>query len=141
LRKETLEVPIIRNSEVEFTPGRADNYKRRQMVNKDRGAASVTLGEVIMNLGAELPLHTHQVEEVMVITRGTATAVLGDNTYNLNSGDVILAPAGVPHMLANNKKEPMGFLFFYPAVEVQLYSATDSQPLAKLENPKPTTKN
>ena len=56
----------------------------------------------------------------MVITRGTATAVLGDETHTLELGDVILAPAEVKYTLANRSKEPMGFLFFYPAVERRL---------------------
>lgn len=113
-------MPIIRSAEVKFTPGRVENYKRRQLVNPDRGSGAITLGEGIMNPGAELPIHTHRVEEVMVITKGTMTVVLGDDTYTLNPSDVILAPAGVQHMLANRSEEPAGFLFFYPAVEVRL---------------------
>ncbi len=113
-------MPIIRSTEVEFTPGLVQSYQRRVLVNPDRGSGAVTLGEAIMDPGAELPLHTHRVEEVMVITRGTATVVLGDETYTLNPSDVILAPAGVKHMLANWSKEPTVFLFFYPAIEVRL---------------------
>ena len=113
-------MPIIRSAEVEFAPGLVENYMRRVLVDPDRGSGAITLGEAIMNPGAELPMHTHRVEEVMVITRGTATAVLGDETYTLNLSDVILAPAGVKHTLANRSKEPAGFLFFYPAVEVRL---------------------
>ena len=113
-------MPIIRNTEVEFTPGLVQNYKRRVLVNPDRGSGAVTLGEAIMDPGAELPVHTHRVEEVMVITRGIVAVLLGDETFTLNPSDVILAPAGVKHMLANRSEEPAGFLFFYPAVEVQL---------------------
>ena len=113
-------MPIIRSAEVEFTPGRVKNFRRRVLVDPDRGSGAITLGEGIMNPGAELPIHTHRVEEAMVITRGTITVVLGNDTYTLNSGDVILAPAGVQHTLANHSEEPAGFLFFYPAVEVRL---------------------
>jgi len=113
-------MPIIRNAEVEFVPGFVENYERRILVNPDKGSGAITLGEAIMNPGAELPMHTHRIEEVMVITRGTATAILGDETYTLNQGDVILAPAGVKHLLANQGQEPASFLFFYPAIEVGL---------------------
>ena len=113
-------MPIVRSAEVDFTPGIVENYRRRILVDPDRGSGAVTLGEAIMDSGAELPMHTHRVEEVMVITRGTAIAVLGDETYTLNPSDVILAPAGVKHTLANRSNEPAGFLFFYPAVDVRL---------------------
>jgi len=113
-------VPIIRSAEVEFGPGLVENTTRRVLVNPDRGSGAITLGEVIMNPNTELPTHTHRIEEAMVITKGTATAVLGDETHTLEPGDVILAPAGVKHTLANRSKEQMGFLFFYPAVEIRL---------------------
>ncbi|MFC1992678.1 cupin domain-containing protein [Chloroflexota bacterium] len=112
-------MPIVRSDEVKFTPGLVENSRRRVLIDADRGSGAITLGEVIMNSGAELPMHTHQVEEAMVITRGTATLVLGDETYTLNPSDVILAPASVKHTLANHGKEPMGFLFFYPALEIR----------------------
>ena len=112
-------MPVIRSAEIDFTPGMVENYKRRVLVDPDRGSGAVTLGEAIMDPDAELLMHTHRVEEVMVITRGTATVILGGETYTLNPGDVILAPAGVEHLLANRSKEPAGFLFFYPAVEVR----------------------
>jgi len=112
-------MPIIRNADVEFGPGLVENTRRRILVNPDRGSGAITLGEVIMNPGTEYPMHTHRVEEAMVITKGIAIAVLGDETYTVEPGDVILAPAGIKHMLANRGNEPMEVLFFYPAVEVR----------------------
>lgn len=113
-------MPIIRNTDVEFAPGKVENTCRRILVNPDKGSGAITLGELIMKPGTELLMHTHRIEEAIVITKGTATVVLGDETYALEPGDVILAPAGIRHMLANRGSEPMGFLFFYPAIEVHL---------------------
>ena len=113
-------MPIIRNSEVKFGPGATPDYTRRVLVGPEKGSGAITLGEVMMDPGASLPLHTHRIEESMVITRGIMTAVLGDETYTLNPGDAVLVPAWVKHLLANKGTEPAGFLFFYPGVEVQL---------------------
>ena len=38
----------------------------------------------------------------------------------IRNTDVELAPAGIKHMVANRSNKPMGFLFFYPAVEVHI---------------------
>ena len=111
---------IIRSSDVEFAPGLVENTLRRILVNPDKGSGAITLGELLMNPGSELPMHTHRIEETMVIIKGVATAVLGDETYTLEPGDVILAPAGTKHTLANRGNEPMGLLFFYPAIEVHI---------------------
>jgi len=113
-------MPIIRNADVEFVSGLVENTQRRILVDQDKGSGAITLGELIMNPGTELPMHTHRIEETMVITKGAATAVLGDETYTLESGDVILAEAGIKHSLANRGNKPMGFLFFYPSIKVHL---------------------
>jgi quercetin dioxygenase-like cupin family protein len=113
-------MPIIRNTDVEFISGSIKNTQRRILVDQDKGSGAITLGELIMNPGSELPMHTHRIEETMVITKGTATAVLNDKTYTLGPNDVILAEAGVKHTLANRSNEPMGFLFFYPSINIHL---------------------
>jgi quercetin dioxygenase-like cupin family protein len=113
-------MPIIRSSEVKFGPGATPDYKRRVLVGPEKGSGAITLGECLMDPGSSLPLHTHRIEESMVITRGVITAVLGDDTYTLNPGDAILVPASIKHLLANRSQEPAGFLFFYPGVEVQM---------------------
>jgi quercetin dioxygenase-like cupin family protein len=113
-------MPIIRSTDVKFGPGATSDYRRRVLVGPEKGSGAITLGEIVMDPGASLPLHAHRIEESMVITRGTMTAVLGDETYTLNPSDAILVPAGLKHLLANPGTEPAGFLFFYPGVEVQM---------------------
>ena len=113
-------MPIVRSAEVKFGPGATPDYKRRVLVGPEKGSGAITMGEIVMDPGASLPLHTHRIEESMIITRGIITAIMGNETYTLNPGDAILVPAWEKHLLANYSKEPAGFLFFYPGVEVQL---------------------
>ena len=113
-------MPVIRSADVAFAPGMVPNYRRRLLVDSKKGAGAITIGEAIMEPSAELPLHTHFIEEAMVITKGTIEVILGNETSTLKAGDVILAPAGVKHIMKNRSKENAEFLFFYPAVEVQL---------------------
>jgi len=113
-------MPVIRSAEVEFGPGATPDYQRRVLVGPPNGSGSITLGEVVLDPGSSLPLHTHYIEESMVITKGEVTVVLDDETSTLSPGDALLVPAGVKHLLANHGTEPAGFLFFYPGVEVQM---------------------
>ena len=112
-------MPIIKYNDVEIGQGAVAGTQRRLFITGEK-AGAITLGELIMEPGAELPLHTHRIEEAMVITKGKATCIDGDKTYELEPGDVILAPAGVKHNLANRASEPMSFVFFYPGIEVKL---------------------
>lgn len=55
--------------------------------------------------GASEGVHAHgderPLEELYLVTAGTATMTLGDRVHELGPGDALRAPAGVPHDLRN----------------------------------------
>ncbi len=69
--------------------------------------------------GTSLDFHTHDTEEVIIVTEGTATVKCGDDTQTIKAGDVLLAPESAPHLLANRSQKHMKFLFFFPTVDMQ----------------------
>lgn len=109
---------VIRSADVEFQQ-RSPGIKTRQLINQERGSGAVTMGEAIMAPGSSLDLHTHKIEEAIIIAEGTATLKCGDDIQTLEVGDAILAPAAEAHLLANNSEKPMRFIFFFPAVNTQ----------------------
>ncbi|MDQ4128059.1 MAG: cupin domain-containing protein, partial [Actinomycetota bacterium] len=42
-------------------------------------------------------LHTHPYEEIFVTLEGEATFTVGDATIEVSAGQIVVAPAGVPH--------------------------------------------
>lgn len=109
---------VIRSADVEFQQ-RSPGIKVRHLINQEKGAGAVTLGEGIIAPGSSLDLHTHKIEEAIIIAEGTATLICGNDTQTLEAGDAILAPAAEAHLLANHSQKPMRFLFFFPAVNTQ----------------------
>ncbi len=109
---------VFRSTDVEFQQ-RSPGIKVRQFINQEKGAGAVTLGEGIIDPGSSLDLHTHKIEEAMIIAEGTATLICGNDTQILEAGDAILAPAAEAHLLANHSQKPMKFIFFFPAVNTQ----------------------
>jgi HTH-type transcriptional regulator, repressor for puuD len=63
-------------------------------------------------------LHTHNVEESVLILEGQATAVIGEDSFDLEPGDATWAPAGVPHRFANRGQTPMRIYWVYGGREV-----------------------
>jgi mannose-6-phosphate isomerase-like protein (cupin superfamily) len=47
-------------------------------------------------------LHRHEYEEVFAVHAGTVTFTVGDDTLEAGPGDVLIAPAGVPHGFVNS---------------------------------------
>jgi mannose-6-phosphate isomerase-like protein (cupin superfamily) len=63
-------------------------------------------------LTIDLPLHVHHREdECLYIIDGKLTAVIGAETFSLESGDFILMPRGVPHSLTNESDPSARFVF------------------------------
>jgi HTH-type transcriptional repressor of puuD len=88
----------------------------------------VTTGVTEFPAGAGIPLHTHNVEESVLILEGQATAVIGDDRFDLEPGDATWAPAGVPHRFANRGEGPMRIYWVYGDVRSPARSAPPARP-------------
>jgi mannose-6-phosphate isomerase-like protein (cupin superfamily) len=54
------------------------------------------------------PLHLHhEQDDTFFVIEGTLTVQVGDELFDLNPGDLVCAPKGVPHTFANVGKEPV----------------------------------
>ena len=78
----------------------------------------VTTGITVFGPGTAIPLHTHNVEEQVLVLEGEATAVVGDDSFEVGAGDGTWVPAGVPHRFANRGHGPMRIYWVYGGREV-----------------------
>ena len=62
---------------------------------------TVTTGMTVFSPGTGIPLHSHNVEESVLVYEGEATAVVGDDEFDLVAGQATWVPAGVPHCFRN----------------------------------------
>ncbi len=79
-----------------------DGRESRRFITKESGAASLTVGELVMHDGAALRLHTHPTDEAIVLLEGSVEMVVGDESRTVTTGHTLLAPPGTPHKLVNN---------------------------------------
>ena len=110
-------MPIIRYDETAIDssdPGVA----ARRMVTKYAGATTFTAGISVFEDGADILLHTHPCEEIVVILEGEGTAELDGKRYNLQRFDLSLVPPGVPHRFINQSGAPFTMMYIYPTTEV-----------------------
>jgi len=52
-------------------------------------------------------LHRHPYAEVFVVLEGQATFTVGDETIEAKGGQIVIAPAGVPHTFVNTGTGPL----------------------------------
>jgi mannose-6-phosphate isomerase-like protein (cupin superfamily) len=60
-------------------------------------------------------LHKHAYDEVFVIHEGKATFTVGDDTLDANGGQIIIAPAGVPHKFVNSGEGVLQMISIHPS--------------------------
>ena len=78
----------------------------RKLVAAEHDVTSFYIDEFILEQGASVPLHTHPIEEAFVVTAGTLTLQLGDDTLIAEAESVVRVPPGVPHAFRNTSPEP-----------------------------------
>ncbi len=69
--------------------------------------------------GSGAVLHTHPYEEVFVTLEGEATFTVGDATIEVSAGQIVVAPAGVPHKFVNSGSGPLRQVDIHPSGRIQ----------------------
>ena len=67
-----------------------------------------------MQKGGGMPAHTNTVEHEQYVLRGHARVGIGEETYEVCPGDVVLIPEGAVHYYENTGQEPFEFLCIVP---------------------------
>lgn len=57
--------------------------------------------------GSGPKLHTHPYAEIFVVEEGQATFTVGDQEIEACAGQILIAPAGVPHKFINTGDGPL----------------------------------
>lgn len=68
--------------------------------------------------GRGVQLHTHNVEETVLVLEGEATAHIGDDSYDLVSGDTTWVPAGLAHRFVNRGTGQLRIFWVYGGRDV-----------------------
>lgn len=80
--------------------------------------SSVTTGVTRIPPGAGIPLHTHNVEETVLVIAGTALVTIGDAELKAVAGDATWVPATVPHCFVNAGDELLEIYWVYAGLNV-----------------------
>lgn len=67
-----------------------------------------------MKPGGGMPRHTNSLEHEQYVLRGRARIGIGEETYEVNAGDVVFIPEGAIHFYDNIGDEPFEFLCIIP---------------------------
>lgn len=88
--------------------------------------------------GDRIPLHTHPINEVIVIVDGTPEVTLGAETRELAAGAVVFVPAGTPHRTRNATSAPVHLYAMFPSERIGIeYLERNPAPGTEDDPPRP----
>jgi len=68
----------------------------------------------VMQPGGGMPNHTNTLEHEQYVLQGHARIGIGENEFEVEAGDVVFIPEGVPHWYQNIGEEDFEFLCIIP---------------------------
>ena len=80
--------------------------------------------------GSPEGLHTHKVDQIFYILKGTMTVEIKSKQYDVSPGTLVVFPAGVPHRNWNRGSEPtlhLSFVVPMPDPHLPFAARTDPQ--------------
>jgi quercetin dioxygenase-like cupin family protein len=83
-------------------------------------AANLAVIEEQMAVGDRIPLHRHDVDEVIMFINGTGEARLGNDHQPVQPGTFVFVPAGVAHGTSNTGDGPLLLHAVFPATEIDI---------------------
>lgn len=109
---------LIRPSEVEPFD-RGEGIVTLPMVGKwNTTQSSVTTGVTSFAPGTGIPLHSHNVDECVLVLEGEATVTIGEDEFDVDAGVTTWVPAGVPHRFVNRGDSLMRIFWIYGGLQV-----------------------
>ncbi len=91
-----------------------------------------------IGVGDRIPLHTHSVDELIVIDNGTGEVTLGDERKAVEAGSLVFVPAGVPHGTRNTGDGLLGLHAVFPTQVIPIrYLERNPAPGTEADPPQP----
>src|SRR5688500_2425460 len=114
---------IVRRTSLEPMVGDPDDHRPnttwRLAVDPGTGrVANLSFLEEHCAAGDRIPLHRHDVDEVVVVIAGQGSYSLDGEDHGVSSGDVIFIPAGTEHGTANLGDDVLHVHAVFPARSV-----------------------
>ena len=104
----------------------------------DGGVRGITLIFERIAPGDAIPLHTHSVEEVVIVDEGRAEAILGGERTTLDPEACLFIPPGTPHGMRNAGEGVLRVHAAFPAPAIDVtYLERNPAPGTENDPPQP----
>lgn len=110
--------PLIVKME-EITPvDRGTGAKTYPLIGSGAGAELLSVGVSAFEPGVAVPMHAHNVEEVVVVLEGAGECIVDGVSHPVKTSDTTFIPSGRDHCFRNTGSSTMRILWIYGSTQV-----------------------
>ena len=92
----------------------------QRLVDRTNGSNAVTVLINEFAHGETVPEHTHEVEEVLLVTAGVCTVTVDGRPERVRAGDAIVVEPGASHSITHHADEPCTVLAVLASPDVRI---------------------
>jgi putative monooxygenase len=92
----------------------------QRLVDRASGSEAVTVLVNVFTYGEDVPEHTHEVEEVLLVTVGECTITADGQPGGARVGDAVIIPPGTRHAIKHNGGEPCQVIAILASPDAQI---------------------
>jgi mannose-6-phosphate isomerase-like protein (cupin superfamily) len=100
-------MPVVYHRDRPLMLSKSGQPALAMVVNHEVGASALSVWVTCHGPGEVVPLHVHDVEEVLTFLEGEGTATVGDKTVAIEPHMSIIVPPQTPHGYANTGEGPL----------------------------------
>jgi quercetin dioxygenase-like cupin family protein len=93
---------------------KAGDFTSLQVLISAQEGQNFAMRRFVMEPGGGMPKHTNTVEHEQYVLQGHAIVGIGEEEFDVHTGDVVYIPEGVPHRYQNIGEENFEFLCIIP---------------------------
>ena len=120
-------------------PGDPDDWRPNSiwtLVNDPETNMAVIIEEI--GVGDSIPLHSHRIDEIILYDAGEAEVRVGEETYSVRGGDIVIVPAGAPHGTRNVGTAVVHLKAVFPTCRIDMqYIERNPAPGTEGDRPQP----
>lgn len=92
----------------------------QRLVDRSSGSDAVTILINVFAGDQAVPEHTHEVEEVLLVTAGECTITVAGRPEAARTGDAVIIPPGSSHAISHDSAEPCQVIAVLASADAQL---------------------
>lgn len=104
------------------------------MVGKSDGAQAFSAGVTSFQPGVDVPMHSHNVEEMVIILEGAGECEIDGVVKPVKTWDTTYVPAGVVHCFRNTSAAQMSIMWVYGSTNVTRTFASTGETVPHLSD-------